>query len=126
MRRIIGVSTAALLIASAAHAQSVGDVFYIAMENHNWTQPSSLTGIGQIYGNPAAPYINSLVTPGNPNAAMTSYASNYVNVSPTLHPSEPNYVWQVAGASGPLNDADPYPNNIVNAPNLSTQLTPRG
>jgi hypothetical protein len=47
------------------------------------------------------------VTPGNPNAAMTSYASNYQNVSPTQHPSEPNYVYQVAGATGPLNDNDP-------------------
>ncbi len=122
MSRAIGVSLFALLVASSAQAQQIGDVFYIAMENHNLTQPSTVTGINQIYGNSAAPFINSLVTPGNPNAAMTSYASNYQNVSPGLHPSEPNYVWQESGVSGVLNDADPYPNNIVNAPNLSALL----
>ena len=126
MRRIIGVSATALLLASGAHAQTVGDVFYIAMENHNWTQPSSVTDIGQIYQNPAAPFINSLVTPGNPNSVNVSYASNYVNVSPTNHPSEPNYVWQEAGLAGPLNDAQPYPANIVNSPNLSGLLQSKG
>jgi len=59
------------------------------MENHNWTQPSSQTSPGQVFGNPAAPYINSLVTPGNPNAAQTSYASNYINAGAGVHPSEP-------------------------------------
>jgi hypothetical protein len=123
MFKTIGVSLFALMIASSAQAQKIGDVFYIAMENHNWTQPSGVSGIPQqIFGNPAAPFINSLVKPGNTNAAMTSYASNYQNVSVDLHPSEPNYVWQEAGVSGQLNDADPYPNNIVNAPNLSALL----
>jgi hypothetical protein len=126
MLKIIAVSATALLVASSAHAAKIGDVFYIYMENHNWTQPASLTGINQISGNSAAPFINSLVTPGNPNAAQVSYASNYVNVSPGLHPSEPNYVWQEAGLSGPLNDANPYPNNIVNAPNLSAVLQSKG
>jgi len=57
---------------------------------------------------------------------MTSYASNYQNVSPSLHPSEPNYVWQVSGTHGPLNDADPYPANIVNAPNLGQLMAAKG
>jgi hypothetical protein len=104
------------------------------MENHNLTQPSSVTSPQQLLGNPAAPYLNSLMTPGNPNAAQTSYASNYYNVlfnnpSVSIHPSEPNYVWQEAGLTGPLNDADPYPNtpnNIVNAPNLSALLQAAG
>jgi hypothetical protein len=126
MSRAIGVSLFALLVASSAQAQQIGDVFYIAEENHNWTQPSTVTGINQIKGNSAAPFINSLVTPGNPNAAMTSYASNYLNVAPTQHPSEPNYVYQVSGVTGPLNDADPYPNNIVNAPNLGQLLAAKG
>ena len=112
----------------------VGDVFYIEMENHNLTQPSSVSSPQQLQGNPAAPYLNSLMTPGNPNAAQTSYASNYYNVlynnpSASIHPSEPNYVWQEAGLTGPLNDADPYantPNNIVNAPNLSALLQSAG
>ncbi|HEY7309682.1 MAG TPA: alkaline phosphatase family protein [Gemmataceae bacterium] len=109
----------------------VGDVFYIDMENHNLTQPSSVTSPQQLLGNPAAPYLNSLMTPGNPNAAQTSYASNYYNAefndpSQSIHPSEPNYVWQEAGLTGPLNDADPFPNNIVNAPNLSALLQAAG
>ena len=115
----------------------IGDVFYIEMENHNFTQPNANVGalstIQQIQGNPAAPFINSLITPGNPNAAMVSYATQYHNVlatpsgnNPSIHPSEPNYVWQEAGLTGPLNDADPFPNNIVNAPNLSGLLQAAG
>lgn len=109
----------------------VGNVFYIEMENHNLTQPSSVTSPQQLLNNPAAPYLNSLMTPGNPNAAQTSYASNYYNAlynnpSVSIHPSEPNYVWQEAGLTGPLNDADPYPSNIVNAPNLSALLQNAG
>jgi hypothetical protein len=73
----------------------IGDVFYIEMENHNLTQPSGVTSPQQLLGNPAAHYLNSLMTPGNPNAAQTSYASNYYNVeynnpSVSIHPSEPN------------------------------------
>src|SRR5262249_56561848 len=45
----------------------IGDVFYIEMENHNLTQPGSVTSPQQLLGNPAAPYLNSLMTPGNPN-----------------------------------------------------------
>jgi phosphatidylinositol-3-phosphatase len=133
MSKTIGVSLFALMIAGSAQAQQIGDVFYIALENHNWTQPSSVTDINQIYGNSAAPFINSLVNPLSPNSAMVSYASNYTNVfqgGVAVHPSEPNYVWSEAGTagpppSGPWNDADPYahtPNNIVNAPNLSALL----
>jgi hypothetical protein len=109
----------------------VGDVFYIDMENHNLTQPGSVASPAQLQGNPAAPYLKSLMTPGDPNAAQTSWASNYFNVefnnpAVSIHPSEPNYVWQEAGVAGPLNDADPYPNNIVNAPNLSALLQNAG
>ncbi|MDB5326939.1 MAG: phosphoesterase [Phycisphaerales bacterium] len=96
---------------SAIHAASLGPVFYIAMENHNWTQPASYTSTQAIKGNAAAPYINSLVTPGNANAVYTSYASNYTNVKvPSLiHPSEPNYIWGEAGTNfGVTNDNDPY------------------
>jgi hypothetical protein len=121
MSKAIGVSLFALLVASSAQAQQIGDVFYIDLENHNFTQPSSATSPEPLLGNSAAPFLNSLITPGNANAAMTSYASNYQNV-PGVHPSEPNYVWQEAGLHGPLNDSDPYPNNIVNAPNLSALL----
>jgi len=121
--RLEGLEERTLLSFSAP----IGDVFYIEMENHNLTQPSGLVGEPQqLLGNPAAPYLNSLITPGNPNAAQTSYASNYYNVAPGIHPSEPNYVWQEAGLTGPLNDANPFPDNIVNAPNLSALLQTAG
>ncbi len=126
MSKAIGVSLFALLVSSSAQAQQIGDVFYIMLENHNFTQPSSVTDPEPLLGNSAAPFLNSLVTPGNPNAAMTSYASNYQNVAPGLHPSEPNYVWQESGTHGPLNDSDPYPNNIVNAPSLSALMAAKG
>ena len=117
--------SAAALIGSAAQAAQIKTVFNILLENHNFTQPSSDTAVQQLLGNPAAPFLNSLVTPGNPNAAMTSYATNYTNVG-SIHPSEPNYVYAESGVTGPLNDADPYPNNIVNAANLSALLQSAG
>lgn len=123
---------AALLGATAAQAvPQLGTVFVIAMENHNFTQPSSFTSLQQIQGNPAASYINSLITPGNSNAALVSYASSYTNVPPqavggAVHPSEPNYVWAEAGVAGPRNDSNPYPNNIVNSSNLSGVLQANG
>jgi hypothetical protein len=128
MSRAIGISLLALLVASSAQAQQIGDVFYIALENHNFTQPSTVPAgtPQQLFANTAAPYLNSLVTPGNPNAANVSFAGNYQNVSPNQHPSEPNYVYQVAGLTGPLNDSDPYPNNIVNAPNLGQIMAAKG
>lgn len=94
-------------------------IFVIDMENHNFTQPSSDTSAPhQIFGNPAAPYQNSLITPGNQNAAQVSYAGAYHNVlatpsgnNPSIHPSEPNYIWQEAGDNfGVLNDNDPFKN----------------
>jgi phosphatidylinositol-3-phosphatase len=128
MSKAIGVSLFALLVASSAQAQQIGDVFYIALENHNFTQPSTVPAgtPQQLFGNTAAPYLNSLVTPGNPNAANVSFAGNYQNVTPNQHPSEPNYMYQVAGLTGPLNDNDPYPNNIVNAPNLGQLMAAKG
>ena len=57
----------------------VGDIFVIALENHNFTQPPTLAAVQQILGNSAAPYVNSLVTPGQPNASEVSYATAYFN-----------------------------------------------
>ena len=116
----------------------LGDVFYINLENHNFTQPNGNVNtnswtIEHLKGNPAAPYLNSLITPGNPNAALVSYATNYHNVlatplgnGPSIHPSEPNYVWQESGTNGPLNDNDPFPSNVVSAPNLTGLLQNAG
>jgi phosphatidylinositol-3-phosphatase len=127
LKRLMLTTATTALLAGSAQAQQLGDVFYIDMENHNLTQPANPPAgtPQQLLGNPAAPFLNSLITPGNPNAAQTSWAGNYLNAAPGIHPSEPNYVWQEAGRAGPLNDADPYantPNNIVNAPNLSALL----
>src|SRR5580692_556492 len=128
---------AVLLICQSAHAQSVqqvGTVWVIDLENRNFTQPASVNStLAPLYGNAAAPYINSLVTPGNPNAQYVSYGTAYHNViaGPTgpiapaqawtfknngagsvnldIHPSEPNYLWQEAGLNfGKYDDNDPY------------------
>ena len=146
--RLLG--TFALLAASglSAHAQEVKKVFVIAMENHNWTQPANqfTGGIQQIYLNPAAPFINSLVD-GTAWAEINgvqkhisesvSYASNDRNVlathggnNPHIHPSEPNYIWAEAGTNfGVLNDNDPYGTNGTNqnsTAHLVTLLTRAG
>ncbi len=142
-----------LIAVERASADPLGSIFYIELENHNWTQPSgeaSLTlsgantgvasgsGFSALYQNPAAPYLNSLInqqwssgsqsysyvagsspviTANNGGiTAGVSYASAYHSVlsTPTgspvsIHPSEPNYVWQEAGSNyGVLNDNDPY------------------
>jgi hypothetical protein len=102
---------------TARSKKKMGVVFYIDMENHNWTQPASdTTAPNPVFGCPAAPYINSLVTPDNPNAAQVSYCSAYHNVlaqpggAPvSVHPSEPNYLWQENGSNlGIFDDNDPY------------------
>src|SRR5215813_13288245 len=111
----------------SASAEEVKTVFVIAMENHNWTQPNNqfTGGIQQIYQNPNAPFINSLVN-GTAFAdikgavvhisADVAYATAYHNVlatptgnNPHIHPSEPSYIWAEAGDNfGVLNDNDPY------------------
>jgi len=62
------------------------------MENHNWTQPNPLSSPQQIFMNPAAPFINSLVNGTSGISGEVSYATNYVSAAVGLHPSEPNYV----------------------------------
>src|SRR5579864_7934668 len=98
-----------LLAGQPAHA---GSIFVIAMENHNFTQPNPTNSPQQILGNPAAPFINSLITPGNSNAVHVSYATAYFNAGKGVHPSEPNYVWAEAGTDfGVHTDADPRASN---------------
>src|SRR5215468_6599285 len=133
--------SAALLVAAAgatqARADEVGKVFVIAMENHNWTQPVGQTSPQQIFQNVNAPYINSLVTPGNVNAAQTSWTTAYHNVlstpsgnNPHIHPSEPNYLWMEGGTNyGVLNDNTPYGTggtNQTTTNHLSTLITSAG
>ena len=116
--------------AAKNQVQQIGDIFVIAMENHNFTQPSTQTSPQQIFTNPAAPFINSLLIPGNPNAAQVSFATAYANAGKGVHPSEPNYVWAEAGSDfGAHTDADPAAANgntfYDNASQLLSQLTIR-
>lgn len=102
----------------AAPAKSIGKVFVIVMENRNFTQPASETFGQAILGSPHAPFINSLVTPGDPNAKQVSWASCYHHVlalpggttsENSIHPSEPNYLWLEGGSNfGVKNDSEPY------------------
>lgn len=128
--------------------REVKHVFVIAMENHNWTQPTTVPGgIEQIFQNPNAPFINSLVN-GTALAFVdgrvvniskqVSYATAYHNVlatpsgsNPHIHPSEPNYLWAEAGTNfGVLNDNDPFRvpggTNQNTDQHLSTLLTKAG
>jgi hypothetical protein len=131
----------------SAHAQEIKTVFVIAMENHNWTQPANqFTGnIQQIYQNPNATFINSLVN-GTAFAVVgdsvvhisdqVAYATAYHNVLATpsgnnahIHPSEPNYIWAEGGSNfGVLNDNDPYTGgtNQDVSQHLSNLLTKAG
>ncbi|MGA3181285.1 MAG: alkaline phosphatase family protein [Verrucomicrobiota bacterium] len=92
--------------------QGIKTVFVIALENHDWTQACPDCAPQQLLGNPAAPYLNSLVTSGNSNAAQVSYATAYYSVAPGEHPSEPNYIWSEAGTEfGVFTSNDPSTNS---------------
>jgi hypothetical protein len=131
-----------------ADASDIKTVFVIALENHNWTQPASLPGgIQQIFQNPNAPFINSLVN-GTAVAWVNgsfvnlskevAYATAYHNVlatpsgnNPDIHPSEPNYLWSEAGTNfGVLDDNDPFaavgPTDQTTTQHLSALLTQAG
>ena len=154
VRRLLTLSVFALLITlglsnASASAEELKTVFVIAMENHNWTQPANqFTGpIQQVFHNPNAPFINSLVD----GTAVTtidghtvriseqvSFATSYHNVlatpsgnNPHIHPSEPNYLWAEAGTNfGVANDNDPFaangPTNQNTTQHLVTFLTNAG
>ena len=120
--------------------ERVKTVFVIAMENHNWVQPGGLTASPQqIFTNPAAPFINSLVNGTSGISGQVAYANMYVNAAAGNHPSEPNYVWAESGEAGNSlgTDADPYypapttpnttpaactPNTITSNPHLTGYL----
>ncbi len=87
-----------------------GTVFTIVMENHDESQ---------IIGSSDAPFINSLVAQ---NALAKGYHDSYV------HPSEPNYIWMVAGENfGILDDNDPgAANHIDSKSHLADQLEMAG
>ena len=116
------------MIAGSAHAQQIGDVFYIALENHNFTQPSErdqpesdLRQFGRAVHQ----------QPGHAEATrtqrMVSYASNYQKR--LADASSLRAELRVAGignARTAQRQRTPIPNNIVNAPNLSALLAAKG
>jgi hypothetical protein len=105
-----GFTAHASLVKDDDEGQQTRKVFVIAMENHNWIQPDPLANPQQIYKNPAAPFINSLANGTSGISGEVSYASNYLNAGPGVHPSEPNYVWAEAGQAFNSigTDDDPY------------------
>jgi len=89
--------------------RDVRTVFVVAMENHNWTQPATQASPQQIFVNPAAPFINSLVNGSSGISEQVAYANGYINAGVGVHPSEPNYIWAEAGTNfGVANDDTPY------------------
>ena len=58
-------------------------VFVVAMENHNWTQPSTTTKPQPIFRNPAAPFVNSLVDGTSGISDQVAFATNYINANVT-------------------------------------------
>ena len=91
-----------------AHIQTA---FIVVMENHAWSA---------IRDNPAAPYINQAILP------VASHAEQYFN-PPGIHPSEPNYLWLVAGTNfGILDDASPATNHLGTTGHLVALLDGAG
>jgi len=147
-RNTLGALIVATLMASSyAQADEVQKVFMISMENTNWSQTANqFTGNQQqILNNPAAPFLNTLVNGtlstmvnGATITSQTAYATAYHNVlstptgvgAPSIHPSEPNYLWSEGGTNyGVLNDNQPYGTGGTNqntTAHLSTLITNAG
>lgn len=86
-----------------------GTVFTIVMENKSQKD---------ILGNSSAPFINQLV---KENALAQGYHDPYV------HPSEPNYIWMVAGENfGILDDKDPAAHSIDSTSHIADQIEMAG
>ncbi|HEU0032146.1 MAG TPA: alkaline phosphatase family protein [Kofleriaceae bacterium] len=86
-----------------------GTVFTIVIENKN---------LDDIRGNAQAPFINSLI-------AGNTLAAGYHD--PFVHPSEPNYLWMVAGENfGILDDKDPSAHPIDSTSHIADQIEHAG
>src|SRR5260370_3096801 len=91
------------------HDRRARKVFVIAMENYTWPQRNPTSNPEQIFQNPAAPFVNSLVNGTSGISRQVAYATNYLNADLGIHPSEPNYIWAEAGENfGVVNDDNPY------------------
>jgi acid phosphatase len=86
-----------------------GTVFTIVMENKS---------ASQIFGNHDAPFINQLAKQG-------AIAAGYHD--PFVHPSEPNYLWMVAGENfAVLDDADPAAHHFNATSHIADQVEKAG
>jgi phospholipase C len=87
-----------------------GTVFTIVMENKDQ---------GEILGNRTeAPYINSLADRG-------AVAAGYTDA--LVHPSEPNYIWMVAGENfGVLDDDEPSSHHLASRSHVADQVELQG
>ncbi len=93
-----------------APAGQIQTVFLIIMENHNWSDISGNTT--------DAPYINDTLLP------MSAHAEGYTG---NAHPSEPNYVWLVAGRRlGIYTDSAPATNHQATHEHLAYLLDQAG
>ena len=104
-------TTCAALVQGAAKptADWGGTVFTIVMENHS---------ASDIFGNKDAPFINGLAKQG---AVAAGYHDSFV------HPSEPNYLWMVAGENfAVLDDDDPSSHHINATSHIADQIEKAG
>jgi hypothetical protein len=86
-------------------------VFLVIMENKDWSQ---------IVGASQCPYINKTLLP------RSSYATAYYGV-PGVHPSEPNYLWMMAGTNFNIRTDDlPSRNHQSSTNTLFHQLDQAG
>lgn len=108
---------AAPVLSASSSPQQVKTVFIIALENHNWTQPADdKKAPEQLFANPHAPFLNSLVSGTSSISRQVAYASAYHNLlatpsgnNPHIHPSLASYIWSEAGTNfGVLNDNQPF------------------
>ena len=85
---------------------AVSRVFVIVMANRNWSDVKNST---------SAPYINALL-------GSAAHAEQYYNPT-AIHPSEPDYIWMIAGSNlGITDDGPPSINHQSTTDVLTSQL----
>ena len=122
-RRTLGAFALFSALSSfSARAENVKTVFVIAMENHNWTQPNTQTNPQQIFQNPAAPFINSLVKGTSGISDQVAFANGYVNAGQGVHRLQ-HAQGGALGLGGGLASALLFYSAARGSPLLSTVLT---
>jgi hypothetical protein len=97
----VAVGSASSSLVAVAAVPRPDHVVVVVMENHSY---------GEVIGNPAAPYINSLASTGATFTASTG----------VTHPSEPNYLALYSGSTQGLTD-DSCPHTYTSA-DLGSEL----